>query len=109
MDVVITTTNTVEGRKIEAYLGIVVGEAVMGVNLFKDLFASVRDIVGGRSASYEKELEKGRTEALSELRRKCVELGGNGVVGVDLDYEAITRGQGSMLMISVSGTAVRLR
>ena len=102
-----TTTPSIEGRAIRGYLGIVVGEAIVGANLFKDLFAGIRDIVGGRSAAYEKELEKARTIALDELRQRSAELGADAVVGVDLDYEVLGQGNG-MLMVSASGTAVKL-
>ena len=102
-----TTTPSIEGRAIRGYLGIVVGEAIVGANLFKDLFAGIRDIVGGRSAAYERELEKARTIALDELRQRAAELGADAVVGVDLDYEVLGQGNG-MLMVSASGTAVKL-
>ena len=104
---IITTTPTIEGRKIESYLGIVAGEAIVGANIFKDLFAGIRDIVGGRSAAYEAELRKARDLALEELGEAATKLGGNAVVGVDLDYEVIGS-NGSMLMVSASGTAVRV-
>ena len=102
-----TTTPSIEGRAIRGYLGIVVGEAIVGANLFKDLFAGIRDIVGGRSAAYEKELEKARKIALDELRARSAELGADAVVGVDLDYEVLGQSNG-MLMVSASGTAVKL-
>ncbi len=102
-----TTTPTVQGRTITHYRGIVVGEAIMGANLFKDLFAGLRDIIGGRSGAYEKELAKARQVAFSELEDNARALGANGVVGIDLDYEVVGE-QGSMLMVSVSGTAVSL-
>lgn len=101
----ITTTPTIEGRRIREYRGIVTGEAIMGANLFRDLFAGVRDIVGGRSAAYEKELRTARETALAELAARAQELGANAVVGVDLDYEVLGQNNG-MLMVSVSGTAV---
>lgn len=101
----ITTTNSVEGKKIEAYHGVVIGEAIMGANLFKDLFASIRDIVGGRSGSYEAELTKARKVAFDEISREANMLGANAIVGVDLDYEVVGQ-NGSMLMVSISGTAV---
>jgi uncharacterized protein YbjQ (UPF0145 family) len=100
----ITTTPTIEGRRIQRYLGIVTGEAILGANIFKDLFAGIRDIVGGRSAVYEEELRRARTIALTELRQAAADLGANAVVGVDLDYETV--GKGTMLMVTVSGTAV---
>jgi uncharacterized protein YbjQ (UPF0145 family) len=102
-----TTTPSVEGRKIEAYLGIVAGEAILGANIFRDLFAGIRDIVGGRSAAYEEELRKARDLAITEMSEQAKLLGANAVVGVDLDYEVIGSG-GSMLMVSASGTAVKL-
>ncbi len=103
----ITTTPTVEGRRITAYLGVVAGEAVMGANIFRDLFAGIRDIVGGRSGAYEKELRRAREIAFEELAAKAQALGANAVVGVDIDYEVLGEKNG-MLMVSVSGTAVRL-
>ncbi|MGI9338626.1 MAG: heavy metal-binding domain-containing protein [Gammaproteobacteria bacterium] len=106
---IITTTNSVEGRPINKYLGVVVGEAIMGANIFRDFLANITDIVGGRSGAYEKELEKARNVAFSELTVNAQELGANAVVGVDLDYEVISRQGSSMLMVSVSGTAVSLR
>ncbi|MCB1059771.1 MAG: heavy metal-binding domain-containing protein [Calditrichaeota bacterium] len=104
---IVTTTPTIEGRKIEAYLGVVAGEAIVGANIFKDLFAGIRDIVGGRSAAYENELRKAREVALQELADNGQALGANAVVGVDLDYEVVGSG-GSMLMVTASGTAVKL-
>lgn len=101
----ITTTPTVDGKRIVKYHGIVTGEAILGANIFKDLFAGIRDIVGGRSAAYEAELRKARQIAVEEMRQAATELGATAVVGVDLDYETVG-GQGSMLMVSVSGTAV---
>ena len=103
--VILTTTPSVEGRKITTYCGIVTGEAIMGANIFKDLFAGIRDIVGGRSATYEAELRKARELALTEIAQAAAERGANAVVGIDLDYETVG-GQGSMLMVTVSGTAV---
>jgi uncharacterized protein YbjQ (UPF0145 family) len=103
----VTTTPTVEGRRISKYCGIVTGEAILGANLFKDLFAGVRDIVGGRSATYEKELQRARDIALAELRERAAQMGANAVVGIDLDYEVLGQGNG-MLMVSASGTAVVL-
>ncbi|WP_420859222.1 heavy metal-binding domain-containing protein [Marivivens marinus] len=101
---IITTTSTVEGRPAREYLGIVTGEAILGANIFRDLFAQVRDIVGGRSAAYEQELGKARKTALAEMEEEARRLGADAVVGVDLDYEVIN----NMLMVSASGTAVRL-
>lgn len=105
----ITTTSTVEGHRIAEYLGIVTGEAILGANIFKDFFASIRDIVGGRSAAYEKELAHARNLALEEMIEQAEQLGANAVIGVDLDYETIGVGQsGNMLMVTASGTAVRI-
>lgn len=101
---IVTTTSTVEGRPAREYLGIVTGEAILGANIFRDLFAQVRDIVGGRSAAYEQELGKARKTALAEMEDEARRLGADAVVGVDLDYEVIN----NMLMVSASGTAVRL-
>lgn len=101
----LTTTPSVQDRKIAKYCGIVVGEAIIGANIFKDLFAAVRDIVGGRSAAYEKELNTAREIAMQELTQKAEALGANAVVGIDLDYETVGA-NGSMLMVTVSGTAI---
>ena len=103
--VLVTTTPTIEGRTITSYRGIVTGEAIMGANIFKDLFAGIRDIVGGRSATYERELRRARELAMAEIQNSAVELGANAVVGIDIDYETVG-GQGSMLMVTISGTAV---
>ena len=100
-----STTTVIEGRPVSSYLGVVTGEAIIGANIFRDLFATVRDIVGGRSATYERELRSARDIAVTELRQAAAELGANAVVGVDIDYETVG-GSGSMLMVSVSGTAV---
>jgi uncharacterized protein YbjQ (UPF0145 family) len=105
MDMILTTTSVIEGKPVSRYLGIVTGEAIIGANIFRDLFASVRDIVGGRSATYEKGLAEARELALGEMRQKAVALGANAVVAVDLDYEVLGQGNG-MLMVSASGTAV---
>jgi uncharacterized protein YbjQ (UPF0145 family) len=103
----IVTTPSLEGRVISQYLGLVSGEAILGANIFRDLFAGIRDIVGGRSAAYEEELRKAKNIALGEMQEEAARLGGNAVVGVDLDYETITMGSGGgMLMVSASGTAV---
>jgi uncharacterized protein YbjQ (UPF0145 family) len=99
-----TTTPSVEGRRITTYHGIVVGEAILGANVFRDLFAGITDIIGGRSGAYEEELGKARTVALQEMEDRARALGANAVVGVDLDYEVIN----NMLMVSASGTAVSL-
>lgn len=105
---IITTTDSIEGRRVTAYLGVVAGEAVMGTNIFRDMFAGIRDIVGGRSGSYEKELRKGRDMAMEEMAEQAAELGADAILGVDLDYETISGGEKSMLMVSVNGTAVKL-
>jgi len=103
----VVTTPSLEGRAISQYLGLVSGEAILGANIFRDLFAGIRDIVGGRSAAYEEELRKAKNIALDEMQEEAARLGGNAVVGVDLDYETITMGSGGgMLMVSASGTAV---
>lgn len=102
---IVTTTINVEGRPIKEYMGIVSGEAIMGANVFRDLFAGVRDVVGGRAGSYERELRQAKTVALEEMEALAAELGANAVIGVDLDYETI---RGSMLMVTASGTAVRI-
>jgi uncharacterized protein YbjQ (UPF0145 family) len=105
----VTTTPSIDGYEILEYLGLVTGEAILGANIFKDFFAGIRDIVGGRSAAYEQELRKARDIALQEMGAEAELLGANAVVGVDLDYETIQVGQaGGMLMVSVSGTAVRV-
>jgi len=104
---IVTTTPSVEGQKIQAYLGIVTGEAIVGAHLFKDLFATIRDIVGGRSGTYEKTLAAARQIALDELAQTAAEKGANAVVGVDLDYEVLGQTNG-MLMVTASGTAVTL-
>lgn len=99
---IVTTTPSVEGKTIQDYRGVVVGEAILGANVFRDIFASITDIVGGRSGAYEKSLGEARETALMELQQRAQEAGGNAVVGVDLDYEVIN----NMLMVSASGTAV---
>jgi len=106
---IIVTPPSLEGRRITTYLGIVSGEAILGANIFRDFFAGIRDIVGGRSAAYEQELRKAKAIALEEMEQEAQRLGGNAIVGVDLDYETITMGSGGgMLMVSASGTAVVL-
>jgi uncharacterized protein YbjQ (UPF0145 family) len=104
---ILTTTPAIEGRRIREYRGIVTGEAIMGANIFRDFFAGIRDIVGGRSAAYEKELDRARQLAMQEMEERAGQLGADAVVGIDLDYEVIGQA-GSMLMVSVSGTAVSL-
>lgn len=102
---IMTTTNTLEGKDVQKYLGVVTGEAILGANIFKDIFAGIRDIVGGRSASYERELQEARRIAFTELEEKATRVGANAIIGIDIDYETIGA-NGSMLMVSVSGTAV---
>ena len=102
---IVTTTPSIEGKSITQYCGVVAGEAILGANMFKDMFAGIRDLVGGRSATYERELQKAREIALKELQERAADLGANAVVGVDLDYEVLGQGNG-MLMVSASGTAV---
>lgn len=101
----VTTTNDLSGRRIADYRGVVTGEAILGANVFRDLFAGIRDIVGGRSAGYEKALREAREIAIEEMVQEAKRRGGNGVIGVDLDYETVGK-DGSMLMVSASGTAV---
>ena len=103
-----TTTSVIEGRPVEEYLGIVVGEAILGANIFKDLFGAVRDVVDGRAGSYEKEMGRARQVALDEAETPAHELGADAIIGIDLDYEVVGK-NGSMMMVSVSGTAVRLK
>ncbi|MBL6957513.1 MAG: heavy metal-binding domain-containing protein [Rhodospirillales bacterium] len=105
---IITTTDGIEGRSVTAYLGVVSGEAVMGTNIFRDFFAGIRDIVGGRSGSYEKELRNAKALAMEAMTEQAQELGADAIIAVDLDYEAIGGGEKSMLMVSANGTAVKL-
>ncbi|MBJ6610295.1 MAG: heavy metal-binding domain-containing protein [Candidatus Thiothrix moscowensis] len=105
-----STTPTIEGKRITHYHGVVTGEAILGANIFKDFFAGIRDIIGGRSAAYEKELRKAREIAFAEMEVQAQSLGANAIVGIDIDYENITMGNsGAMLMVSVSGTAVNVQ
>ncbi len=104
---IVTTTPSIEGQTIKNYKGIVTGETIIGANIFKDFFAGIRDIIGGRSGSYEKVLSEARETALEEMRARAQQLGANAIVGVDLDYEVIGQ-NGSMLMVSASGTAVEI-
>ncbi len=99
---IVTTTPSIEGKSIQTYHGVVVGEAILGANVFRDIFASITDIVGGRSGAYEASLAEARDTALRELEERAAQVGGNAVVGVDLDYEVIN----NMLMVSASGTSV---
>jgi len=103
-----TTTPGIEGKTISKYLGVVTGEAILGANIFKDIFAGIRDIVGGRAAAYENELKKARTIAFEEMSAQAAALGANAIVGIDIDYETVGS-QGGMLMVSVSGAAVIIK
>ena len=102
----LTTTITIEGKQIVQYYEIVTGETIIGANLFKDFFAGIRDIVGGRAGSYESVLREAKDTALQELRERAMQLGANAVIGIDLDYETVGA-NGSMLMVTAAGTAVR--
>ncbi len=102
-----TTTNTIEGQPVHEYMGLVTGEAIIGANIFRDFFAGIRDIVGGRSGSYESALREAKDIALEEMQTRAAKLGANAVIGVDLDYETVGK-DGGMLMVSASGTAVKL-
>jgi len=103
----LSTTNTIEGSPVKDYLGIVTGETIIGANIFKDLFASIRDIVGGRSGSYERVLREAKDTALREMTENASKLEANAVIGIDLDYETVGK-NGGMLMVTASGTAVKL-
>ena len=103
----LSTTNTIEGSPVKDYLGIVTGETIIGANIFKDLFASIRDIVGGRSGSYERVLKEAKDTALREMTENASKLGASAVIGIDLDYETVGK-NGGMLMVTASGTAVKL-
>ena len=103
-----TTTSVVDGKEIEHYLDVVVGEAILGANIFKDLFGAIRDVVGGRAGAYEDEMGKAREIAFKEIESKARSLGADGIVGIDIDYEVIGQ-NGSMMMVSVSGTAVKFK
>ncbi len=102
---IITTTNSIEGKSVSQYLGIVTGETIIGANLFRDIFASVRDVVGGRSGAYEEVLREAKDTALAEMQQKAAAMGADAIIGIDLDYETIRNG---MLMVSAAGTAVKL-
>ena len=104
---IVTTTNSVEGHQIAQYLRVVSGETIVGINMFKDIGAGFRNIVGGRSAAYEGEVQQARETARGEMVQRAIELGAQGVVGVDIDYESL--GQGGMMMVCASGTAVRFQ
>lgn len=105
---IVTTTDGVDGRAIKSYMGIVTGQAVMGTNMFRDFFASITDVVGGRSGSYEKELRKAKDLAMAEMIQEAQDLGADAIVGIDLDYEHLGGDGKSMLMVSANGTAVKL-
>jgi uncharacterized protein YbjQ (UPF0145 family) len=102
---IISTTNVLEGKPVREYLAVVTGETILGANVFRDIGATIRDVVGGRSAGYEQELRKARENALREMTEEAEKLGANAVIGVDIDYETL---RGSMLMVTASGTAVRV-
>ena len=104
---ILTTTSNIEGHRITEYLGIVTGEAILGANFFRDFFAKIRDVVGGRSGAYEKELARARETAFREIEEEALEVGANAIVGIDLDYEVMGE-TGSMLMVTISGTAVTI-
>ena len=104
---ILSTTNTIEGKPVNDYLGIVTGETIIGANIFKDFFASIRDIVGGRSGSYERVLREAKDTALKEMQEEAIKLNANAVIGIDLDYETDGK-NGGMLMVTASGTAVKL-
>lgn len=105
MSMILTTTNAVEGQTVRQYLGIVTGEAIMGANIVRDFFASVTDVVGGRSGAYESQLQRARDISLQEMQQQAAQFGANAIIGIDLDYEVVRDG---MLMVTCSGTAVRL-
>ena len=104
---IVTTTNTIEGNPIQQYLGVISSETIIGANIFKDIFAGLRDIVGGRSGTYERGIQEVKQTALNELQQKAVAVGANAIVGVDLDFETVG-GKGSMLMVVATGTAVKV-
>jgi uncharacterized protein YbjQ (UPF0145 family) len=104
---ILTTTHNIEGHRIKEYLGVVAGETILGTNFFRDFFAKIRDVVGGRSGAYEKELARARAIAFQEIQEEALKVGANAIVGIDLDYEVMGE-TGSMLMVSISGTAVRV-
>jgi uncharacterized protein YbjQ (UPF0145 family) len=102
---ILSTTSVIEGRPVSRYIGVITGEAIIGANIFRDMFASVRDIVGGRSATYERGLAEAREVAMNEMQERAQALGANAVIGIDVDYEVLGQNNG-MLMVAVSGTAV---
>jgi uncharacterized protein YbjQ (UPF0145 family) len=103
---IVSTTPSLEGRPVREYLGVVTGEAILGANIFRDLFAGIRDVIGGRAGSYEQVLREARDAALKEMEGEAQKRGADAIVGVDLDYETVS--QGTMLMVTASGTAVKL-
>jgi uncharacterized protein YbjQ (UPF0145 family) len=103
----LTTTNSVEGQRIVRYIGLVTGETILGANIFKDFMAGITDIVGGRSTAYERTLQEAKDQAIAEMKQRAQQQGANAIIGIDLDYETV--GKGTMLMVSVSGTAVVLQ
>ena len=104
---ILTTTNNIDGNPVKNYIGIVTGETIIGANIFKDFFASIRDVVGGRSGSYEKVLREAKDTALKEMKENASKLNADAIIGIDLDYETVGKG-GGMLMVTASGTAVKL-
>ena len=104
---IISTTSSLDGKPVQEYLGVINAQSIIGANIFKDIFAGLRDVFGGRSKTYEKVLEQAKEDALRELTEKAQALGANGIRGVDLDFETIGGG-GSMLMVIATGTAVRI-
>ncbi|MEQ6124442.1 YbjQ family protein [Pseudotenacibaculum sp. MALMAid0570] len=104
---ILTTTNSIEGKPAREYLGLVTGETIIGANIFKDIFASIRDVVGGRSGSYERVLREAKDTAIKEMTDEALRLGADAIIGIDLDYETVGA-HGGMLMVTASGTAVRL-
>lgn len=107
INMILTTTNSIEGQPIQQYLGVISSETIIGANIFKDIFAGLRDIVGGRSGTYERVIQEAKQAAMSELQQKAQQLGANAIVGIDLDFETVG-GKGSMLMVVATGTAVRV-
>ncbi len=104
---ILITTNNIEGKPVQEYLGLVSGDAIIGANLFKDIFAAITDVIGGRASAYEKVLSEAKDNALEEMEARAAALGANAIIGIDLDYEVLGK-SGSMLMVSASGTAVRV-
>ncbi len=103
-----STTSSLDGLQIDQYLGVVVGEAILGINVFKDIFANITDIIGGRSGTYEKEMRRARDIAFEEMESEARQLGAHGIIGIDIDYEVIGK-EGGMMLVSVSGTAITLK